>query len=42
VKEFHHKKSVDAGGDDDVSNCLALCKACHSRAHTTTGQLGRV
>ncbi len=42
AKEFHHKKSVASGGDDDIANCVFLCKACHDRAHSTSGQLGRV
>jgi 5-methylcytosine-specific restriction endonuclease McrA len=42
AKEFHHKKSVESGGDDEVTNCQLFCKACHSRAHSTAGQLGRV
>jgi 5-methylcytosine-specific restriction endonuclease McrA len=33
---------VESGGDDEISNCVFLCKACHDRAHTTSGQLGRL
>ena len=41
-KEFHHKKALTTGGDDEVANYQFLCKACHQRAHTTTGDLGRI
>lgn len=27
--EFHHIKSVLAGGSDTLSNCEFLCKPCH-------------
>ncbi|HEY5104624.1 MAG TPA: HNH endonuclease signature motif containing protein [Acidimicrobiales bacterium] len=42
AKEFHHKKPVESGGNDEATNCLFFCKACHGRAHTTSGQLGRL
>lgn len=29
--EAHHRTSVDAGGDDTLSNCEILCWDCHSR-----------
>ncbi|MGB8197840.1 MAG: HNH endonuclease [Acidimicrobiales bacterium] len=42
AKEFHHKKSLSDGGSDELSNCQYFCVACHERAHTATGQLGRI
>ena len=42
AKEFHHKKSLSAGGADELSNCQFLCKACHERVHNTTDELGRI
>ena len=40
--EFHHKKPLSAGGDDEIANCQFLCKACHERAHSTSEQLGKI
>ena len=40
--EFHHKKPVSAGGSDQLSNCLFVCKACHERFHDTSGGVGRL
>jgi 5-methylcytosine-specific restriction endonuclease McrA len=40
--EFHHKKPVAAGGDDELSNCQFLCKACHSEIHRTAEGVGRL
>ena len=42
AKEFHHKKPLRSGGDDEVANCQFLCEACHQRAHSTTGDLGLI
>jgi 5-methylcytosine-specific restriction endonuclease McrA len=41
AKAFHHKKSVSAGGTEELSNCQYLCAACHQRAHDTI-ELGRL
>ncbi len=35
--EAHHRTAVDAGGDDSLGNCEALCVHCHQR----TGTYGR-
>ena len=40
--EFHHKKPLSAGGDDDVTNCHLLCQACHLEAHEASNPLGRL
>lgn len=29
----HHKRPLSQGGRNLVSNAIALCKACHGRAH---------
>lgn len=30
----HHRHSVSAGGDDSLSNCIAMCIPCHERTRT--------
>ncbi len=30
----HHAHSIAAGGNDSLSNCVAMCVACHQRTHT--------
>ena len=30
----HHRTAVDAGGDDSLSNCEALCIPCHQNTGT--------
>jgi 5-methylcytosine-specific restriction endonuclease McrA len=40
--EFHHKKAVASGGDDELPNCQVLCKACHRQVHAKTEGLGRL
>ena len=40
--EYHHKKPIEAGGTDEVSNCQLLCKACHRQIHAKSENLGRV
>lgn len=42
AKEFHHKKSLLIGGNDELSNCHLLCKACHERVHASTQDSGRL
>jgi 5-methylcytosine-specific restriction endonuclease McrA len=42
AKEFHHKKALGAGGDEELANCQYLCTTCHQRAHHTSGELGRI
>jgi 5-methylcytosine-specific restriction endonuclease McrA len=42
AKEFHHKKAIADGGDDELTNCQYFCVACHERAHKTTEELGRI
>jgi 5-methylcytosine-specific restriction endonuclease McrA len=32
--QAHHKTSVDAGGDDTLSNCEILCLNCHQATRT--------
>lgn len=32
--EAHHAHSQAAGGHDGLSNCVAMCKACHQNTHT--------
>ena len=32
--EAHHKTSVNAGGQDVVSNCKVLCLECHKNTRT--------
>jgi 5-methylcytosine-specific restriction endonuclease McrA len=32
--EAHHAHSVAAGGHDGLSNCVAMCKACHQNTHS--------
>jgi len=40
--EYHHKKPLSDGGDDQLSNCQFLCHACHDRIHRPREGLGRV
>ena len=42
AKEFHHKKALSAGGDEELSNCKFFCAACHQRAHNAPGGVGRL
>ena len=30
----HHIRSVGAGGGDELSNLVSLCKECHVKVHT--------
>lgn len=30
----HHRHSVAAGGDDGLSNCVAMCITCHQNTRT--------
>jgi hypothetical protein len=39
---YHHKKAVKAGGTDELGNCQLLCKACHDRAHSSSGGFGLI
>ncbi len=39
--DYHHKRSVSAGGDESVTNCQLLCHPCHQRLHDSGG-LGRL
>lgn len=32
--EFHHIRSVQAGGADTISNCMHLCIDCHERTYS--------
>lgn len=40
--EFHHKKSVEAGGTDEPSNAQFMCKSCHQRVHGNNSAVGRL
>jgi 5-methylcytosine-specific restriction endonuclease McrA len=40
--EFHHKRSLESGGTDEVSNCTLLCRACHQRLHGGAGTVGKL
>lgn len=31
--EGHHRKLRSQGGGDELSNCIAVCHACHMRLH---------
>ena len=30
----HHLKTIGAGGDDTIDNCVYLCNNCHHKIHT--------
>ena len=40
--EYHHKKPLSSGGDNELANCQFLCRACHERIHRPREGLGRV
>ena len=39
-RDFHHKKAIERGGTDDVTNCQFLCASCHQRIHGFGGADG--
>ena len=42
ASEYHHKKALVDGGDNQLANCQFLCHACHDRIHRPREGLGRV
>lgn len=33
ASEIHHVKFKSAGGKDEITNLIGICKACHLRGH---------
>jgi len=36
----HHRKLRSQGGQDDLVNCVLMCRACHDTVHSRRAEIG--